>query len=124
MQLNGKASGLKVGAGWPKTSCTFPSLTTSRLRVSCSVLSHSLSLSLSLTLTNTYNFCSFPYNYDIFLWQAAKPETVEKVCSIVRKQLALSDDIPLTPDSKFSDFGADSLDTVILILIIFIQAYA
>ena len=42
----------------------------------------------------------------------AKPETVDKVCEIVRKQLALSPESELTPDSKFSALGADSLDTV------------
>ncbi|KAG9160247.1 hypothetical protein Leryth_027273, partial [Lithospermum erythrorhizon] len=43
----------------------------------------------------------------------AKPETVEKVCSIVRKQLALADDAAVTGESKFAALGADSLDTVI-----------
>ncbi|XP_062110713.1 acyl carrier protein 1, chloroplastic-like [Humulus lupulus] len=76
-----KASNLKmVSMGWPKTA--FPSLKTSRFRVSC----------------------------------AAKPETVQKVCDIVRKQLALSDETPLTPGSKFSDLGADSLDTVEIVM--------
>lgn len=42
----------------------------------------------------------------------AKPETVDKVCEIVKKQLALPADSTLTPESKFSDLGADSLDTV------------
>ncbi|KAG4112562.1 hypothetical protein ERO13_D13G169100v2 [Gossypium hirsutum] len=42
---------------------------------------------------------------------AAKPETVDKVCEIARKQLALSSDEPVTGASKFSDLGADSLDT-------------
>lgn len=30
---------------------------------------------------------------------------------IVKQQLALSDDTNLTPESKFTEFGADSLDT-------------
>ncbi|XP_065874738.1 acyl carrier protein 1, chloroplastic [Euphorbia lathyris] len=47
---------------------------------------------------------------------AAKPETVEKVCGIVRKQLALAPEISLTPESKFSDLGADSLDTVEIVM--------
>jgi acyl carrier protein len=47
------------------------------------------------------------------MWQA-KPETVQKVCEIVKKQLALSDEIELTPESKFAALGADSLDTVYL----------
>ncbi|KAF9595646.1 hypothetical protein IFM89_001547 [Coptis chinensis] len=43
---------------------------------------------------------------------AAKPETVEKVCEIVRKQLAFPAESTLSGDSKFSALGADSLDTV------------
>ncbi|KAH8507438.1 hypothetical protein H0E87_009830 [Populus deltoides] len=43
---------------------------------------------------------------------AAKPETVEKVCEIVKKQLALADGTPVTGESKFTALGADSLDTV------------
>nr|GEW55960.1 acyl carrier protein 1, chloroplastic-like [Tanacetum cinerariifolium] len=47
---------------------------------------------------------------------AAKPETVDKVCGIVRKQLALKDDISVTGESKFSSLGADSLDTVEIVM--------
>ncbi|KAK6786906.1 hypothetical protein RDI58_015431 [Solanum bulbocastanum] len=43
---------------------------------------------------------------------AAKPETVNKVCDIVKKQLALSADTEVSGDSKFAALGADSLDTV------------
>lgn len=43
----------------------------------------------------------------------AKPETVEKVCDIVKKQLALPDGSVVTGESKFSALGADSLDTVL-----------
>jgi acyl carrier protein len=46
----------------------------------------------------------------------AKPQTVEKVCQIVKKQLALPDDSDVTGDSKFAALGADSLDTVSEIL--------
>ncbi|KAF3430923.1 hypothetical protein FNV43_RR25653 [Rhamnella rubrinervis] len=75
------ASNLKmVTAGWAKNG--FPSLRTSRFRVSC----------------------------------AAKPETVQKVCDIVRKQLALPAETDLTPESKFSALGADSLDTVEIVM--------
>lgn len=42
----------------------------------------------------------------------AKPDTVEKVSKIVKKQLALPDDSAVTGESKFSELGADSLDTV------------
>ncbi|KAI4364410.1 hypothetical protein MLD38_020506 [Melastoma candidum] len=47
---------------------------------------------------------------------AAKPETVDKVCKIVKKQLALPDDSSLTGESKFSALGADSLDTVEIVM--------
>ncbi|XP_075508154.1 acyl carrier protein 1, chloroplastic-like [Primulina tabacum] len=47
---------------------------------------------------------------------AAKPETVNKVCEIVRKQLALPADRDVTGDSKFATLGADSLDTVEIVM--------
>ncbi|XP_068341481.1 acyl carrier protein 1, chloroplastic-like [Pyrus communis] len=47
---------------------------------------------------------------------AAKPETVAKVSKIVRKQLALPDDSAVTGESKFSELGADSLDTVEIVM--------
>ncbi|KAL0397210.1 UNVERIFIED_CONTAM: Acyl carrier protein 4, chloroplastic [Sesamum calycinum] len=46
----------------------------------------------------------------------AKAETVEKVSEIVRKQLALSPETQLTPQTKFSELGADSLDTVEIVM--------
>lgn len=45
-------------------------------------------------------------------FEQAKPETVNKVCEIVRKQLALPADSAVTGESKFQALGADSLDTV------------
>ncbi|KAB2005418.1 hypothetical protein ERO13_D11G247900v2 [Gossypium hirsutum] len=47
---------------------------------------------------------------------AAKPETVDKVCEIVRKQLALPSDKAVTGESKFAELGADSLDTVEIVM--------
>ncbi|KAM1038878.1 hypothetical protein ACFX13_034228 [Malus domestica] len=47
---------------------------------------------------------------------AAKPDTVEKVSKIVKKQLALPDDSAVTGESKFSELGADSLDTVEIVM--------
>ena len=49
-------------------------------------------------------------NVDLF--EQAKPETVNKVCEIVRKQLALPAETAVTGESKFVALGADSLDTV------------
>ncbi|KAJ8536102.1 hypothetical protein K7X08_034503 [Anisodus acutangulus] len=48
---------------------------------------------------------------------AAKAETVDKVISIVRKQLALPAETEVGPESTFSkDLGADSLDTVEIVM--------
>ncbi|GMI84605.1 acyl carrier protein 2 [Hibiscus trionum] len=47
---------------------------------------------------------------------AAKKETVDKVCEVVRKQLAIEDDVPITGESTFLDLGADSLDTVEIVM--------
>ena len=49
---------------------------------------------------------------DMLIVEQGKPETVSKVCDIVKKQLALAESISVTGESKFSDLGADSLDTV------------
>ncbi|CAM0949685.1 unnamed protein product [Alopecurus aequalis] len=46
----------------------------------------------------------------------AKKETVDKVCSIVKRQLAVPDGTPVTAGSKFSELGADSLDTVEIVM--------
>ncbi|XP_076887865.1 acyl carrier protein 1, chloroplastic-like [Bidens hawaiensis] len=47
---------------------------------------------------------------------AAKPETVEKVCNIVRTQLAVKDNVIVTCESKFVELGADSLDKVEIVM--------
>ncbi|KAJ6418019.1 hypothetical protein OIU84_001413 [Salix udensis] len=47
---------------------------------------------------------------------SAKPETVDKVIEIVRKQLALTPETELTNESKFAALGADSLDTVEIVM--------
>ncbi|XP_062196509.1 acyl carrier protein 3, chloroplastic-like [Phragmites australis] len=46
----------------------------------------------------------------------AKKDTVDKVCEIVKKQLALADDATVSGASKFSELGADSLDTVEIVM--------
>lgn len=43
---------------------------------------------------------------------SAKQDTVEKVCEIVKKQLAVPEGTEVCGTTKFSDLGADSLDTV------------
>ncbi|KAL3343458.1 hypothetical protein AABB24_027142 [Solanum stoloniferum] len=48
---------------------------------------------------------------------AAKAETIDKVISIVRKQLALPAETKVSPESTFTkDLGADSLDTVEIVM--------
>ncbi|WCJ23568.1 Acyl carrier protein chloroplastic [Euphorbia peplus] len=47
---------------------------------------------------------------------AAQPETLGKVCDIVRKQLALTPETVVSGDSKFVTLGADSLDTVEIVM--------
>ena len=47
---------------------------------------------------------------------AAKAETLEKVCKIVKDQLALANDASVTGESKFQALGADSLDTVEIVM--------
>ncbi|RLN34190.1 acyl carrier protein 2, chloroplastic-like [Panicum miliaceum] len=46
----------------------------------------------------------------------AKKETVDQVCDIVKKQLALADGTEVSGSSKFQDLGADSLDTVEIVM--------
>ena len=41
---------------------------------------------------------------------------MKKVCDIVKKQLALSEDSTVTGESKFAALGADSLDTVEIVM--------
>ncbi|EPS68110.1 acyl carrier protein, partial [Genlisea aurea] len=47
---------------------------------------------------------------------AAKPETIDKVVQIVKKQLALPDDRDVCGESAFVTLGADSLDTVEIVM--------
>ena len=41
---------------------------------------------------------------------------MKKVCDIVKKQLALPDESAVTGESKFAALGADSLDTVEIVM--------
>lgn len=48
----------------------------------------------------------------------AKPETVDKVCEVVKKQLSLKEGDQVTAATKFAELGADSLDTVLLTILL------
>ncbi|TXG65792.1 hypothetical protein EZV62_007067 [Acer yangbiense] len=65
---------------------------------------------------STLSFRLCPQTARLRVSCAAKPETVEKVCQIVKKQLALPDDTAVTGESKFAALGADSLDTVEIVM--------
>ncbi|KAJ8769743.1 hypothetical protein K2173_011574 [Erythroxylum novogranatense] len=73
-------------------------------------------VSLSTLGKNFMSFSLRPIPAHLRISCAAKPETVEKVCKIVKKQLALPDDATLTGESKFAALGADSLDTVEIVM--------
>ncbi|CAN6551446.1 unnamed protein product [Malus baccata var. baccata] len=69
------------------------------------------SVSFSITGKRFPSISSRPGRFQVSC--AAKPETITKVCGIVKKQLALAEDIDVCAGSKFTELGADSLDTVI-----------
>ncbi|RZC52444.1 hypothetical protein C5167_020880 [Papaver somniferum] len=75
------------------------------------------SVSLSIQKPNFPSLRSRPVPFRRFQVScAAKKETVDKVCEIVRKQLALPANSTLSGESKFSALGADSLDTVEIVM--------
>ncbi|XP_015874484.1 acyl carrier protein 1, chloroplastic [Ziziphus jujuba] len=88
--------------------------------VSMSSLSSSFKPTLALTSRVNLNSVSFPLLRSncgrLQVSCAAKPETVKKVCEIVKKQLALPEDHAVTGESKFAALGADSLDTVEIVM--------
>ncbi|XP_047313846.1 acyl carrier protein 1, chloroplastic-like isoform X1 [Impatiens glandulifera] len=76
---------------------------------------NSVSLSINVKAFRSLSLRSTSHRFHVSCAQA-KPETVDKVCKIVRKQLALSDDTSVTGESKFVALGADSLDTVEVVM--------
>ncbi|RZC60512.1 hypothetical protein C5167_022271 [Papaver somniferum] len=108
-QVTGRSITSVVSVGWAKNG--FPSLRSSSFRVSCAVFADHFQLFISILLLFLHTFFKLTYQVP-----KAKPETVQKVCEIVRKQLVLSPETELTPESKFSALGADSLDTVEIVM--------
>ncbi|CAN8230605.1 unnamed protein product [Cochlearia groenlandica] len=75
------------------------------------------STTVSQVLSKGLSFQSISFGrFRLQISCAAKAETVEKVSDTVKQQLALSADTPLTPETKFSALGADSLDTVEIVM--------
>ncbi|KAE8684739.1 Acyl carrier protein 4 [Hibiscus syriacus] len=66
--------------------------------------------------SSSLSFTMRPMHARLQISCAAKKETVDKVCKVVRKQLALENDQPITGESTFTDLGADSLDTVEIVM--------
>ncbi|CAN1149909.1 Acyl carrier protein 1, chloroplastic [Linum perenne] len=93
-------------------------------RSSISIPSISASLNQTHQRISSFSSVSFPRSAapslrlrrGIQICAAAKQETVDKVISIVKKQLALPDDTAVNGDSKFAALGADSLDTVEIVM--------
>ncbi|KAB2599466.1 acyl carrier protein 1 [Pyrus ussuriensis x Pyrus communis] len=46
----------------------------------------------------------------------SSPPTITEVCGIVKKQLALAEDMDVSAGPKFSELGADSLDIVEIVM--------
>ncbi|KAJ9185915.1 hypothetical protein P3X46_005487 [Hevea brasiliensis] len=89
------------------------------MRVRPCLYANRISSLKSFSLPNQRSFLSFrvrPVPTRLRVSCAAKPETVEKVCAIVKKQLALSPETVVTGESKFLALGADSLDTVEIVM--------
>ncbi|KAG2644917.1 hypothetical protein PVAP13_2KG386300 [Panicum virgatum] len=70
------------------------------------------SVSFSGLRKDNVTFCLQPVPQRFAVCCPAKKETVDQVCDIVKKQLALADGTEVCGSSKFQDLGADSLDTV------------
>ncbi|BAT95008.1 hypothetical protein LR48_Vigan10g094300 [Vigna angularis] len=72
--------------------------------------------SISIYGRRNVSFSSQPRSVCLRVSCAAKQETVQKVCKIVKNQLALPDDSTVTGESTFAALGADSLDTVEIVM--------
>ncbi|KAF7069579.1 hypothetical protein CFC21_075194 [Triticum aestivum] len=59
---------------------------------------------------------SAPAKRFLHLACSAKQDTIDKVCGIVKKQLAVAEDTVVSGETKFADLGADSLDTVEIVM--------
>ncbi|CAN0920568.1 Acyl carrier protein 1, chloroplastic, partial [Linum grandiflorum] len=105
---------------WPPLSCSSSSPDLLRRNIS-SFFFLNLSLRISIASKLPSQFHLSVHHLVLVIRnrvcvEQAKPDTVEKVCNIVKKQLALSADTVVTGESKFTALGADSLDTVEIVM--------
>ncbi|XP_004486070.1 acyl carrier protein 1, chloroplastic-like [Cicer arietinum] len=98
------------------TGTSMSLLSLSNQSMVCTRISGPRSVSLSMKGTNFPSITLQPRGPRFQVKCAAKPETVEKVCDIVKKQLALPEGLTVTGESKFTALGADSLDTVEIVM--------
>ncbi|KAG4908564.1 hypothetical protein JHK82_057226 [Glycine max] len=92
-----------------------------RLNLNKRLVSHLIQLlakglALFQAMGEGLSFSSQPRSIRLTVSCAVKPETVVKVCKIVKNQLALSDDSKVTGESTFTALGADSLDTAEIVM--------
>lgn len=113
MQVSYRTSSFgTVSVGWTRTN--FRSLRSSGFRISAVSL---IPFENTFFLSKIHACNNNNRNFE-FCQVQAQPETVQKVSKIVRKQLALTPETELTPETKFSALGADSLDTVRIQLLV------
>lgn len=111
-----------VHTSYPQSTHTLTSILMAAVPVTCVRLTTSMQTNQIVGKSSTLKLVGmksgFPFlNTSRFqVCCAAKPETVNKVCEIVKTQLALSADSVVAHDSKFSTLGADSLDTVEIVM--------
>ncbi|XP_021891214.1 acyl carrier protein 1, chloroplastic [Carica papaya] len=74
------------------------------------------SISVSNLGRSSLSFRLRPVRAGLRISAVAKQETLNKVCAIVKKQLALAPDASVTGETSFADLGADSLDTVEIVM--------
>ncbi|XP_062202708.1 acyl carrier protein 1, chloroplastic-like [Phragmites australis] len=80
------------------------------------VISNQSLVSFQSQRMNFVSIRSTPSSLRFKICCSAKRETVDKVCEIVKRQLALPDETAVTGESKFAELGADSLDTVEIVM--------
>ncbi|CAH9103363.1 unnamed protein product [Cuscuta europaea] len=75
----------------------------------CFTASNVKALSYSFNGNNFPSLRVQPSSRRLVVTSAAKPDTVDKVCKIVKKQLALAPETEVTGEPKFASLGADFL---------------
>uniref|UniRef100_A0A0E0P445 Acyl carrier protein n=1 Tax=Oryza rufipogon TaxID=4529 RepID=A0A0E0P445_ORYRU len=100
----------------PITAATSPLSPASRVQVMCSMLNPtSASFSRQTASFPSIRLRPVPSRFQA-LSCSAKQDTIDKVCEIVKNQLAVDEGTAVSGETKFVDHGADSLDTVEIVM--------